>query len=91
MVGNNRKTPKLSPMADDAITRSGIGSLVSLVYICGVGVCGCVFEGVWGCVIFRSLVACFDLVIHIYHPFALCSYYTCSEKRKESVMLSLNL
>ena len=28
-------TPKLSPMADDAITRGGIGSLVSLVYICG--------------------------------------------------------
>ena len=29
------KDPKLSPMADDAITQGGIGSLVSLVYICG--------------------------------------------------------
>ena len=29
------KTPKLSPMAEDAITQGGIGSLVSLVYICG--------------------------------------------------------
>ena len=28
------KTPKLSPMADDAITRGGIGGLGSLVYIC---------------------------------------------------------
>ena len=27
-------TPKLSPMAGDAITRDGIGSLVSLVYTC---------------------------------------------------------
>ena len=32
VVGINPKTPKLSPMADDA--RGGIGSLVSLVYIC---------------------------------------------------------
>ena len=33
VVGKNLKTPKLSPMADDAITWGGIGSLVSLVYI----------------------------------------------------------
>ena len=36
VVGKNPKTPKLSPMADYAITRGGIGSLVSLVYICDV-------------------------------------------------------
>ena len=30
-----RRPPKLSPMADDAITRGGIGSLVSPLYICG--------------------------------------------------------
>ena len=35
VVGKNQKTPKLSPMADDAITRGGIGGLGSLVYICG--------------------------------------------------------
>ena len=35
VVGKNPKTPKLSPMAEDAITQGGIGSLVSLVYICG--------------------------------------------------------
>ena len=35
VVGKNPKTPILSPMADNAITRGGIGSLVSLVYICG--------------------------------------------------------
>ena len=35
VVGKNKKTPKLSPMADDAIKRGGIGCLVSLVYICG--------------------------------------------------------
>ena len=34
VVVKNPKTPKLSPMADDAITRSGIGGLVSLC-ICG--------------------------------------------------------
>ena len=27
--------PKLSPMADDVITRGGTGDLGSLVYICG--------------------------------------------------------
>ena len=32
----NPKITQLSPMADDAITRDGIGSLVSLVYICDV-------------------------------------------------------
>ena len=31
----NLKTPKLSPMADNAIIRGGIGSLGSLVYIYG--------------------------------------------------------
>ena len=35
VVGKNPKTSKLSPMADDTITGVGIGSLVSLVYICG--------------------------------------------------------
>ena len=35
VVGKNPKTPKLNPMADDAITRVGIGSLVSPSYICG--------------------------------------------------------
>ena len=34
MVGKNPKTLKLSPMANDAITRGGIGNLVSLVYLC---------------------------------------------------------
>ena len=34
VVSKNPKSPKLSPMADNAITRGGIGSLVSLVYIC---------------------------------------------------------
>ena len=33
--GKNPKTPNLSPMADDAITRSGIGGLGSPVYIYG--------------------------------------------------------
>ena len=33
VVGKSQKTPKLSPMADDVITRGGIGCLVSLVYI----------------------------------------------------------
>ena len=33
VVGKNPKTPKLNPMADNAITRGGIGSLVSLVYL----------------------------------------------------------
>ena len=32
--GKNLKTPKLSPMADDAITQGCIGGLGSLVYIC---------------------------------------------------------
>ena len=35
VVDKNPKTPKLSSMADDNITRGDIGSLVSLVYICG--------------------------------------------------------
>ena len=35
VIGKNLKTPKLSPMADDAITRGGIGGLGSLVYIYG--------------------------------------------------------
>ena len=34
VVGKNPKTTKLSPMAEDAIAQGGIGSLVSLVYIC---------------------------------------------------------
>ena len=34
VVGKNPKTPKLSPMADDTMTRGGIGGLGSLVYIC---------------------------------------------------------
>ena len=34
VVDKNPKTPKLSPIADNAITRGGLGSLVSLVYIC---------------------------------------------------------
>ena len=34
MVCKNQETPKLSSMADDAITRGGIGGLGSLVYIC---------------------------------------------------------
>ena len=32
VVVKNPKTPKLHPMADDAITRGGIGSLVSPIY-----------------------------------------------------------
>ena len=35
VVRKNPKTPKMSPMADDAITRGGKGSLVSPLYICG--------------------------------------------------------
>ena len=35
MVGKNLKTPKLSSMVDNAITRGGIGGLGSLMYICG--------------------------------------------------------
>ena len=38
VVGKNPKTPNLSSMADDAITRGGIGGPGSLVYIYGVGV-----------------------------------------------------
>ena len=34
VVGKKSKAPKLSPMADDAITQGGIESLVSLVSIC---------------------------------------------------------
>ena len=34
VIAKNLKTPKLSPMADSAITRGGIGGLGSLVYIC---------------------------------------------------------
>ena len=33
VVGKNPKIPNLSPMADDAITQGGIGSLGSPVYI----------------------------------------------------------
>ena len=32
----NPKTPKLIPIADDAITQGGIGGLVSMVSICGI-------------------------------------------------------
>ena len=32
-VGKNPKTPKLNPMADDAITLGSIGGLESVVYI----------------------------------------------------------
>ena len=35
LVGKNPKTPNLSSMADDAITRGGIGVLGSRFYICG--------------------------------------------------------
>ena len=31
----SRRPPKLNPMADEAITRSNVGGLGSLVYICG--------------------------------------------------------
>ena len=34
VVGKSPKTPKLSPTADDAITRGGIGGLGSPVYVC---------------------------------------------------------
>ena len=34
-VVGKKPTTKLSPMADDPITRGGIGGLVSLVFICG--------------------------------------------------------
>ena len=34
VVGKNPNTPKLSPIADDAITRGSIRSLVSPLYIC---------------------------------------------------------
>ena len=34
VVSKNPKTPKLSPMADKAIARGGIGGLGSLLYIC---------------------------------------------------------
>ena len=34
IVGKNPKTPKMSPLADDAIKQGGIGRLGSLVYIC---------------------------------------------------------
>ena len=40
VVGKNPKTPKLRLIADDAITRGGLGSLVSLVYICETLPCG---------------------------------------------------
>ena len=36
MVSNNQKTPKFSPVADEAITQGGIGGLGSLVYSCGI-------------------------------------------------------
>ena len=35
----NLKTPKLSPVAEDTITRGSIGGLGSLVYICGSIIC----------------------------------------------------
>ena len=35
LVGKIPKTPKLSPMADNAITQGDIEGLGSLVYICG--------------------------------------------------------
>ena len=35
VVCKNLKTPKLSTMAEDAITWGGIGILVSTLYICG--------------------------------------------------------
>ena len=35
VVGKKPKTPNLSPMADDAITRGGIRGLGSPLYICG--------------------------------------------------------
>ena len=35
VYGKNPNTPKLSPMADNTITRGGTGGLGSLVYICG--------------------------------------------------------
>ena len=34
VVGKNPKSPKLSPMADNAITQGSKGGLGSLVYIC---------------------------------------------------------
>ena len=35
VISKNPKTPNLSPMADDAITRGGIQGLGSPAYICG--------------------------------------------------------
>ena len=37
--GQKFEDPKLRPMADDAITQSGIGGLGSLVYICEAYTC----------------------------------------------------
>ena len=34
VVSKNPQTPNLSPMADEAITRGGTGSLISPLYIC---------------------------------------------------------
>ena len=45
VVGKNPKTPNLSPMADDAITRDGIGGLGPSVYIYDVGLQGLPFDG----------------------------------------------
>ena len=36
MVDKKQKTPNLSSMADDAITRDGIPGLGSSLYICGI-------------------------------------------------------
>ena len=61
VVGKNLKSPKLSPMADDAITRGGIGGLVSLVHIC---VCISCNEAEMSDVYF-----CSEMI------FEVCSYY----------------
>ena len=42
VVGKNLKTPNLSPLADDAITRGSIQSLGSPLYICET-----LTDGVW--------------------------------------------
>ena len=43
VVGKNPKTPKVNPMAENAITRGGIGSLGSLVNF-DARICPCVFS-----------------------------------------------
>ena len=57
-----RRPPKLSPMADDAITRGGVEGLVSLVYICGN----------WGTLL---LLKYYPLYILIHFP-VLCSQFS---------------